>query len=509
MSSQIATLLGVRYTALRHRLGEGALRLSAGVLTGALAIILCGHFAAPGMLIPPMEIATPTGTEPRSALIAGASALETAFWLTALISSVTSFRIMELLFRRDDIRIISALPLNMKTLFIDRVLAGLLEVACASLACALFFIPLLWHDAPWAALVSCLLPFIGLTASLFMGLGIQLYFGEIAFGAPPEQKKSTRGKDVYGGAGQAFLYAPGAALALSAGVALLSKLALGEVLRLERCSKPAQIGLILVGILTTLGLLVAYSRFKRAYIRMLAGFREVDFIGFNVEILYQTSNWNTPTRIEAFAPNLGAILRRNTLQYARRYTLTRYLYVLIWTLMGLAMWQLSVEAFPSWAIVCSALITHVLFAKPWTKLTRQGFATSASMALPLHPKHEDRAMAWFATFETLRFATPLALLTLTLRTYSGGAIHAVIFEACTPFFALISLNLIVPWMQRRSSSQSKAIIVYTTTILAALVYTGLVYIQPILAFATSITLATAHIIALKRTLPPLPSTQSE
>ncbi|MEM1350375.1 MAG: hypothetical protein AAGI01_17580, partial [Myxococcota bacterium] len=286
-SSATRRVLTARRLAWRNRIwGVGSRRMGLtafAVLASALALLGLGHLAAPSLLVPPIATATPTGLEPKSAMVAGQSALESAFWLTLLVTAVSTFRVMELLFRREDIRALGVLPVPAAAMFADRVVAALLEVCILSLPIGLFFVPLTWHGHSRTALVCALMPTLGVLIAQGIGFGVQLFFGHGAF---------SSSSDAAADPSQAFLYAPGASLGIAAVATLLLKLGLGEVLRTGALTRAAQIGVGGALGIGALGFAVGWRYFTATgpgYIRMLAGFREADFMGFTVIIDQQTS----------------------------------------------------------------------------------------------------------------------------------------------------------------------------------------------------------------------------
>lgn len=384
-----------------------------GIILGAGALLIGGHLGAPALLVPPIETATPTGLEPRSSQVAGAAALELAFWLTAFTSSVLSFRTMELLFRRDDIRSVDKLPLTMRAYFTDRVVYGLLEVAAVGVTSTLFFLPMMWHGKPWVALACALLSVGGPLVTLGAGLGVQLFFGGAEFGRPANTDRAV--VDGYGGAGQFFIFSPGIALAISIVAVLLLKLGLGEMIRLESFNRATAVGLALTAALGFVGAAVGWSYFSKSYLRMLAGFREADFVGFEPPMDYQTSAYDKPQLGENLVGAASvSVFRRHVLQYGRRFALTRYMYALLWVLYAVALWSLSADALPTWAAT-SPLIFLAILTNPWTRLSAAGIRTMPMQALPVPKSAEDRASSIFALRESLLFMAPFALIALTLR----------------------------------------------------------------------------------------------
>ncbi len=373
------------------------LALAAG---GAVAL---GHMAAPSLMEPATATATPTGLEPRAALSPGASALELAFWATAAAASVSNFRIMELLLRRSDARALSGLPLPTGVILADRFAAASIEALGFSLLSALFFLPLSWHGGPWAAAACAILPAVGLLGATCVGFAIQGYSGDAEF---------ARGQGTaYAGSGSLFLYGPGIALAFTMGITLLAKLGLGEALRVERFGRPTQLALGLALAASIASLAVGWRYLARSWRATVAGFREADFVGFNVEITYQESAFDTPRFAERLTPEVARPLARAlSLQYGRRHALTRYAYPLLWLGYGAAVWRFPADAFPLWAAGAAPVIVLGLLFNPWTRDAK--LVPSGTSALPLSRADEDIAVASVASVEALLFALPCALLGL-------------------------------------------------------------------------------------------------
>lgn len=403
-------LIRARIRALKHRMERQGPRQRAGLWMGMLAIIaaclVIGHIKAPDLLIPISSSATPQGFEPKSAFVRGGAALELAFWLTVIASATNAFRVMELLFRRHDIRAIQSLPLPISAYFIDRLFGGLIEALGLGLLCALPFVPMLWHGAPSLALICAMMPLLGLLSTLAVGFGVQLWAGAAEYDTAPGQAQ---------GQGQLFLYAPGAALAACAVLDLMIKLGLGEWLRTGRFGRPTQLVLGVVLGLSVVAVGAGYRYAQRGYLRMLAGFREADFMSVNVEIEYQRSAFDQDSFLtKRLSPAPGAIFKRHKLQYARRYMLTRYMYPIIWLIYGLGIWSLDQEAFPMWARISAPWIVLAALVNPWARLARPGLSAPSSLCLPVTTRDEALATSLFAAREVTLFIAPLLLLALIL-----------------------------------------------------------------------------------------------
>lgn len=425
----VTTLLSARRRGWRNQLTRSAQDRRAQVALVALVALalVIGHAAAPGLLEPPLETATPSAlkTVARARLAAGANALEVAFWLTMLLGSVSSFRVMELLFRRPEIRAIAHLPLSARALFVDRLLYGLADAAALASAASLLFVPLVWHGGGWAAACAISLVWLGLLVVLGVGLGVQLFAGASEFGTGQPGERAA--VDLYGGPGQLFLFAPGVALGISAVAVLVLKLGLGEALRTGALGRATGLGVGVGLAVGAAGLVTGWRDFQRGYLRMLAGFREADFVGFEPPIDYQQSAYAQPRRLEALLPTPQAarVYRRHVLQYGRRFALVRLSYGVLWLLYGIAHAAFSPAALPVWASAAAALLLLGVMANPFARLHAPGVATAARQALPIDPADERRAATLYGAVEALRFGLPLALLLALTR----GVQHGLWIEA--------------------------------------------------------------------------------
>lgn len=412
--SPTSLLLGARKRAALNRwsMASGTTRASATVILIAVvaALLLAGHFAAERLLIPPIETMTPTGFEARSKQVAGQTAVELAFWISTFIGAVFSFRVMEMLFRRPDIRTVDKLPFPMVALFADRLVVAFLEALVWGLSTSLFFVPLAWNGSPWGAIVCVLLLILSPIVTLGIGMGVQLFAGAGEFGGStsPDGQRSVDG---YGGAGQLFLFAPGIALAGAAIAVMLLKLGLQEALRLEAFNRATATGVLIALGLSVVCTFLGWRAFSQHYFKMLAGFREADFVGFAATMDYQQSAFDQPHWLERFLPQEArGTFRRHLLQYGRRFALTRYAYPLLWLMLGLALFNFSSEALPIWATSLTPMIFLVSLLDPWTRQNTPGIRTMPSQALPVTTQHEAMASQLFAAREVMLFLGPCALL---------------------------------------------------------------------------------------------------
>jgi hypothetical protein len=418
--SHLRILLGARLSGLKNRAAGRSPRWWVGVVGALVAVVggllWLGDAAAPGLLAPPDDIVTAVGMgEDAAALPAGAAALEAAFWLAALASSVLNFRVMELLFRRSDIRAVQAYPLRLSALYVDRLLAALSEAIAAAALLALFFVPLAWRGGQLAALSSVALIALGLLTSAAIGLAVQLAAGHrmsrTRSGGASEDAKSGEVRDIYGGSGQIFLYSPGVALALSVLTILLAKLALGEVLRAGEPTRAFGVGMAILAGALVISVALSFRYFVDAFPRMKARFHEADFVGFEVSAQHQTSAYGRARWGEGLlAGPLRPLFRTYTLQYGRRYMLARWSYVLGWMAAGLALFRSSEAALPMWLVATLPAVALATLVNPWVRLTSGRIRPTYQDLLAVSRRADQGAATAFAARECLLVTLPYALL---------------------------------------------------------------------------------------------------
>lgn len=418
------------------------------MLLGA-GLLALGYFAAPGLLKPPEDLVTAVGMKTsEDPLPAGAAALEAAFWLAALCSSVLNFRVMELLFRRKDVRALEHFPLGLSALYIDRLLATLFEALGAAFCVALFFLPLIWRGGALAALVSTSLVTVGLLTSAALGFALQLgagaSVGETAE-AEPSTPRATR-SNTSSGASQVFLYAPGIALAVSVIVILMAKLAFGEVLKAGAPTRAFGVGLGILGLVFGGAIISSFRSFLRAFPQMSARFHEVDFVGYTVSASHQVSDFAKKRFGERLLPAAARPLYRGyALQFGRSYTLMRWGYGLSWLAAGIALFRASEAALPAWLIASLPAILAATLVNPWRRLSSERIRPAYQRLLPLSTRLDDRAAQTFTLGELALFCAPYALLVLLSRglrfqNWSQGlALAALAILACAALNGALSL----------------------------------------------------------------------
>jgi hypothetical protein len=476
--SHLRILMKARLTAIRNRASGRSARWWAGLL-GAIAVLIAGlvalgHAAAPGLLEPPADVVTAVGMAAEDGeLPGGAAALEAAFWLAALASSVLNFRVMELLFRRKDIRAVEPYPVKLYALFVDRLLATLGEALAAAVVLAPFFVPLVWHGGGLAAATSIALVALGLVTSSAIGFAIQLSAGSTMgrkrTGGSKEvgdREKKGETRDIYGGSGQIFLYAPGVALAVSVIVILLAKLALGEVLKAGEATRAFGVGVGLLGVVFGVCVIVSYRQFVASFPRMAARFHEADFVGYEISAKHQSSGFDSPKLGEKLLPEAARpVFRTYALQFGRRYLLARWTYGLGWLAAGIAVFRLSEAALPGWLIATLPAIAAATLVNPWTRLSDKRIRPSYQNLLALPENADLMAAVVFAVRECLLVTAPYALLVLLAQGVRYGDWLGGLGLAGLAIGACLALNgaMAVAW---RAFGRSRVVEVFVPVLLA-------------------------------------------
>lgn len=409
MTEHLRILARARYRSLRHvlrHLLDERLGLVAAIAGGLVAVVAAGHVAAPALMAVPSEVTAGGALGDRRSLVAGTAALETSFWLTALAAAVTSFRVMELLYRRSDIRSLEHLPVDLPALFVDRAAAAFLEGALPSFVLSLFFLPLAWRGAPDVALFAAGIAWCGLLGASGASLAVHLYAGELNARSAGDD---SQGGGIYGGPGQVLVYAPGLALAASVVLVLVGRLAFGELLAPEGASRGFAFGIGLVGAATLVSLLSAWRRFVARYPMAAARFREADLVHYDPPVDYQTSDYARRSRWSVLVPDsLRAPYRALLLQYGRRHTLLRYSYAIGWflALVGLAQW--SRQALPGWTVVALPVVAVAVLANPWGRAAARPLDPDFAKYLPLSDERKRGAVLLLGLRESLIAAVPYA-----------------------------------------------------------------------------------------------------
>ena len=423
-------LLGTRLRAIGNRVRSESTASLVGIAGFALLAIAgvtaLGHFAAPSLLVAPKEVAVGSGFGAPERLPSGTLALEAAFWLTVLTAAVTSFRAMEILYRRKDVRAVEPYPVALHALFVDRALATALEAALASAGLSFFFVPLIWHGAAGVAGICLLVVFAGLLGSSLSSMAVQIFAGRLNVqSAERDGKRESKG-DIYGGPGQIFIFSPGIALAGSAILVLLARLAAGELLANGGSLRAFWFGYGVIGVGVTIAVVSAYSRFVDAYPQMAARFREADAVQYEAHLDYQKSAYSRHDGLERLLPaSVRPSYRAAALQYKRGHMLVRYSYVIGWILAGIALAQWSRTAFPPWAVVCAPAAIAATAANPWQRLVRPPLRPDFARYLPIRRGEQNLSALLLSAREVLLLSIPYALLVVWVDWGSAPPITAL------------------------------------------------------------------------------------
>ncbi len=456
-----------------------------GVLVVAAAF---GHLAAPALLVAPDEIAAGGALGSPEELPRGTAALEAAFWLTALASAVTSFRVMEILYRRADLRAVDPYPLELAALYVDRLLAALLEAAVTIIGVSAFFIPLVWHGAPRVAAICMLVVATGLTASSIVSVAVQVAAGQMNARAARGEGGRNFG-DAYGGPGQIFMFSPGIALAVCALLVLLARLAAGDLLEGSQTLRGFAFGYGLIGLVVVASLVDSFRRFVAGFPDMAARFREADAIQYEAHLDYQTSAYRQSSWYEVFVPeSTRPAFRAALLQYGRAYMLARYSYVIGWVLAAFALSQWSRSAFPPWAVVCAPAVVAATVANPWQRLVRPPLRPQFARYLPIPEQTNMVAMLAIAVRELLLMVVPYMALVVWVD--AGTAPAATVgLRAATALLLALGLNGLVALYWRLAAPDTSSAYILPLAGAAVAVAIAVVSIPAAAMFAAITTLA--------------------
>ncbi len=419
--AQFVPILRLRRNLAKNRLirFSSKKRTAAMLLTlsAAAGLLLAGHLAAPTLMEPPLDLATPRGLAPVD-LPPGAAALEAAFWLTALLASVLNFRVLELLFRRRDVVALQTLPIEPSALFMDRFIATIIEALVTSAAAAIFFLPLLWHDGMAAAAASIAMLFGGLLLGAVISLMVMILSTRTLVPDDQEGPKRSSMGDAYGGAGQILLYAPALALGAIVVSALFWKLLVGEPMRLGYFNEPFWIGTTILAVGALVSLIMAYRAFVAHYYAMAPRFHEADAAEFSAVIDYQESSFQQSRRWEwGLGPRASIAYRALEIDDDRRIAGGRvgYAVVIVLAIIGLAVLELS--ALPFWAIAMIPAILIAAVVNPWHRLFSRVKLLDDPLALPLSRRHRQVAATRAAIREFFFVAGPYAVAVVVILGY--------------------------------------------------------------------------------------------
>ncbi len=484
--SAISSILRLRRRLVSNRLGDlSARRRRRGallLLMGAAALLVGGHLAAPALMEPPIDLATPRGLSPDD-LPAGAAALEAAFWLTALLAAVLNFRILELLFRRADVLAMQTLPIRPSALFVDRLASSLLEAFVVSLGTTLFFVPLLWHGGVAAFFASSAMVFGGLIFGALVSLAIMLSAARqlVPQDGPDGDKRSSMA-DAYGGAGQILLYAPALALGAIVVLALLWKLLLGEPLRLGYVSEPFLIGSAIVVGSALFSLLSARKTFVGHYYAIAPRFREADAAEYQAVIDYQTSSFRQPTRWERGLPAGAALATRALLlDDDRRIAGGRIGYVVVLLLAVIALMMLDLDALPMWAVAIVPAALAGVVINPWHRLASRAELLDVPLGLPLAEPSRRAAADRVALREFLLIGIPYAIAAALIVGYFRGVGADGYLAAAAALGGGLAIAGVVT-LARRFNALTSATRWLPTVVVALFAATAIVWLPAALIF---------------------------
>lgn len=364
-------LLKYRLKSLKHLAGQPR-----GLELGLSALVLVGVLFAAGMSaresLLQQSSATWAPQMGQRVALPGLRALEAAFWATAVLAAVQCFRVMELLFRREDVTSLALLPVSAHALFVERALTANLEALLIGLVGSAFFLPLAL-ETPLVCALCCVLLLAGLTAATCITMGVVMWFGN-EYGHPD----SRVGGDAYGGTGGAFIYAPGAALTATLIALVLAQFTLAEVLKAGHITRAFWVGLALFASLAGIGLLMGWRSFGRYHL-VAAWFREVDTVGFASDVTYQTTSW-APVWVERLVPSAKLTLRRTWIQSTRYDVVVENLQNLLHAAVAVASWWMLQEG-PELFWAAPIIITCVF--SPWSRMRAAVLGRANSSVLPL------------------------------------------------------------------------------------------------------------------------------
>lgn len=423
--TQFGPIWRLRRALVRNRLADlsSRRRASAAVLLAgaAAALLVGGHLAAPILMEPPVDLATPRGLHPDD-LPAGAAALEASFWLSALLASVLNFRVMELLFRRADIVALQVLPIEAPALFFDRFFATATEAVVAAAAASLFFVPLFWHGESVAALASMAMLFGGLLIGATVSLVVMLRATRQLI---PKRRESGGNRppltDAYGGSGQLLLYAPAFALGGVVVLALFWKLLLGEPLRLGYFSEPFWIGTAILAAVSAACLAIAFRTFVSDYHAMAPRFHETDAADFSAVADYQSSSFDQPRRWElGLGRGAARAYRALALDDDRRLAGGRVGYAVVLIVAVIFIATVELAALPLWAAAMVPAVLSAGIVNPWHRLATRIELIDTPLGLPVSALNRQRAADRAALREFLYIGLPYAIAAAVILAHFRG-----------------------------------------------------------------------------------------
>lgn len=491
----LSSVIALRRRLLRNRLGELSpnRRFSRLLLivAGVIAVLVGGHLAAPTLMAPPIDLATPRGLT-EDELPAGAAALEAAFWMTALAASVLNFRVLELLFRRRDIVALQRLPIEPRALFADRFAAAITEAVVCAAGLGLFFVPLVWHGGQAAAVASIAMLAGGLLVGQAISLAVMLHATRSLI-PRGDGSSSPALSDAYVGPGQILLYAPAFALAGVVIVALFWKLLVGEPLRLGYFSEPFWIGSAIVAAIGLTGVFVAYRAFVADYFRMAPRFHEADAAEFHAIAKYQESSYDRPRRSEfGLDESTRTLYRALIIDDDRRMAGKRIGYAVALVLAGWALLTIDLEALPLWAVAVAPAVLMSTVVNPWHRLYRRVELLDDPLGLPVSSDDEMAAVDRATLREFAFVGGPYVLLVGVILGYFRGVGTEAILVASVVLLAGAFIANGVEIARRLGAST--AVIRWLPTVLVVAVTAAAVVSLMFVVYATVVAIGLSLVV---------------
>lgn len=379
----------------------------AGLVVIVSVLGAAGWRFAPGLMASPDTTFAPSM---RSSQVEGRYALELAFWLAALLSSVVSFRVMEAMFRRSDVRALRALPIDSTSIFFERLAVVIFESLGLGILVSVFFAPIALLN-PLIGGLSMLLVVAGALSSGLLTMGAVMWVGS-QFGSPDGVRIPG---DAYGSSGGAFIYAPGAALMCSLVALLFLQLALGEVLLAGHLTRAFGLGLGIVGALNFFAILLAFKEFRTSYFRVAAWFHEADSTGFSAVAEHQVSSFS-PLKWERWIPEWARLVSRKTHVQALRINM-----VPRWVMFTILCGSLLLHFFmslPTWVLVAIPAMAFAL-GNPWKRLWDIEVGPFHSQNLPVTDFGEVVGRLVYITYECFRLALPYSVALAAYEVFKG------------------------------------------------------------------------------------------
>jgi len=420
---QLGLLLRVRWRILVN--ATSGWRLAAWSL-GLLGIV--GVTVGAGVLTADaLATASVAPLDPGETVAAGGAYAETAFWLTALAIFGFSFRIMEAIYRRQDVRLLATYPIALEAQFWYRFVSAGGEVLAAFGLLGLYLATVWWTGGDVRALYGIGEVGAGLLTCLTLGFAVQLGAGRAVLRGGNETIDRLGQVDA-GGFAAAFYYAP--AVAMISSLVLLLVVDLGVVgEHLTRGgSRLFQVSAGLVAAACVGSVFVARRMFVRHYPHLLARFYESDLVQLSSGYDYQKSVQQQTRGLweVGLSDRALPVFRKNTLQYGRRYPMVRLLTFAIWGALGLAAWR---DAAPTWALAAAPLVLLALVIVPWARMASHDIQAGVGRTLPIRAADEASGQSRAVLREVVLLAAPSAVIVAALEplpTSIGAAVAGLV-----------------------------------------------------------------------------------